>query len=98
MLGAGAVTSALLLTDVWPAIRGPDEWHWGRRILHSPAPLLLSVLLFVATVWVASRVRSVRGSFAVVPLIFAQMLTLTAAEPGGLSNLRRRVLDRAFTS
>ncbi|HET9888011.1 MAG TPA: hypothetical protein VFR10_10905 [bacterium] len=51
----------------------------------------------------ASQGNTSRGRWnwalgAVALLVFAQMIALTAAEPGGLSNLSRRVLDASFTS
>ncbi len=108
IVAAAVLTAALLLTDAWPGLRGPEEWRWGRRVLENPASLLASVAVFAATAVLALRVRrtwavsSAGGRAAMLAgaaaLVFLQMIALTAAEPGGLSNLRRRVLDPSFTS
>ncbi|MFN8179648.1 MAG: hypothetical protein U0167_17095 [bacterium] len=105
---AGLATSALLALDVWPAIRGPESWRWGRRVLGAWPGLLLVVGLFVLLVLVAGGIRRAWGArpnrarfpllVAAVVVIFAQMVTLTAIEPGGLSNIPRRVIDPSFTT
>jgi hypothetical protein len=108
VLAAGVAAALLIATDVVPALRGPQEWRWGRRPLDSFWPLLANVAIFAGSAAVAFRVRriwGVAGDFrraawlaAAVALVVAQMLALIAAEPGGLSNLARRVLDPSFTS
>ncbi len=108
IVAAGVVTATLLLTDVWPGLRGPEEWRWGRRVLESPWPLLVNLGIFAAMVSLTLRVRRTWGSSsrsvragtlaAAAMLVFLEMVALTAAEPGGLSNFPRRVLDPSFTS
>lgn len=97
----GIGTAALLVSDVVPAVRGPDSWRWGRRALDAWPGLLLVVGLFAVLALVATGIRR-RGSFlllaAAVLVVFAQMVALVAIEPGGLSNIPRRVLDPSFTS
>jgi hypothetical protein len=105
---AALVTAVLLATNVWPGIRGPENWRWGFRPLESFAGLLPLCAVFAAQLGVATRIRAVWAAGrnrvrlpwlgAAVVLAFLQMLLLTAAEPGGLSNLPRRVIDPAFTS
>jgi hypothetical protein len=107
-IGAGLITALLIATDAIPLMRGPESWQWARRALDSPFPLLSVVAVFLATAAVAFRVRRVWGEApdrrrvpllgAAVLLLFAQMVLLTAVEPGGLSNVPRRVKDPAFTS
>jgi hypothetical protein len=81
-------------------------------VLTPSAPLVLSIAIFAATVLLARLIRRWESPSLSPPsrrawilalavaasLVFAQMLALTAAEPGGLSNLSRRVLDPSFTS
>jgi hypothetical protein len=107
-LVAALALGVLIATDAVPALRGPENWRWERRPLESMVPLLGSVGLFGLLVAVAMRIRAVwaLGGFAVrgawlaaaVILVFLQMAILTAMEPGGLSNLPRRVMDPSFTS
>lgn len=97
----------LLATDVWPGVRGPESWQWGRRVVLSPW-LLASAVAAAATLLAALRIRRAwaGGTLAAragwlataVGLTFAQMVLLTAAEPGGLSNVVRRVESPSFTS
>jgi hypothetical protein len=97
----------LLATDVWPGARGPESWQWGRRVVLSPW-LFACAAAAAATILVALRVRAAwaRGTAgaragwltAAVALTFAQMVLLTAAEPGGLGNVVRRVESPSFTS
>lgn len=101
-------TTVLLGTDVWPGVRGPENWRWARRPLESFLPLVGLVAVFLAQVGVARRIAAVwaTGSRrvrlpwlgAAVALTFGSMLLLTAAEPGGLGNVPRRVMDPSFTS
>lgn len=107
-IAAAVVTATLLAWNVWPGIRGPENWRWGYRPLESFVGLLPLLAVFAAQVGVAARIRAVWAAGrnrvrlpwlgAAVALVFAQMLLLTAAEPGGLANLPRRVIDPAFTS
>lgn len=107
-LAAALALGVLIATDAVPALRGPENWRWERRPLESMMPPLGSVGLFGLLVAVAMRIRAVwaLGGFAVrgawlaaaVILVFLQMAILTAMEPGGLSNLPRRVMDPSFTS
>jgi len=104
------ILCAILWTDVGGGLRGPESWRWARRVLSPSAPLAFSIVLFAATVFVAGRIRRWESSSpprrhawilalgGAALLVFAQMIALTAAEPGGLSNLSRRVLDASFTS
>jgi len=104
----GAVTAALIALDVPGGLRGPEGWQWARRPLEDPRGLLAVLVAFVALVGVAAGIRLRWGSrrnvtrvpslIAAVILVFVQMVLLTAVEPGGLSNLPRRVLDPSFTS
>lgn len=105
--GLGVIASVVLGFDLWPGLRGTTTWSWERRVLEEPVRLILPVLIFVATVFVVRGVGRKPGEsmagflgklLAVAGLIFAQMLALTAVEPGGLSHLARRVIDPAFTS
>ncbi|MCA9753899.1 MAG: hypothetical protein KC591_17000, partial [Gemmatimonadetes bacterium] len=49
--------------------------------------------------WTTGHVAARAGWLGLaMALVFAQMLALTAAEPGGLSNVARRVIDPSFTS
>jgi hypothetical protein len=108
VLAVGGATALLIGTDAVPGLRGSDTWRWQRRALDSFAPLFVCVVIFAATVGVAFRIRKVWGVARVgaralllavaVTLVIAQMLALTAAEPGGLTNVARRVLDPSFTS
>jgi hypothetical protein len=105
-----AVTALLIATDIFPGVRGPADggWRWERRPLESIAPLLAVVIVFGATALVALRLRRLDAATARtkghlllaggVALVFVQMIVLTAVEPGGLSNVPRRVLDPSFTS
>jgi hypothetical protein len=109
---ATIATCAILATDAGGGLRGPETWRWGRRVLAPSAPFVLSIAIFAATVLNARLIRrwesptslpSSRGAWFLAlgfaaSLLFAQMLALTAAEPGGFSNLSRRVLDPSFTS
>jgi len=105
---AAVVVAALLATDLWPGIRGPENWRWGHRPLDTLEGLLPVVVVFAAQLGVATRIRAVWATGAhrvrlpwlgaAVALTFLQMVLLTAAEPGGLANLPRRVIDPAFTS
>jgi hypothetical protein len=107
-LVAGGATAFLLATDVVPAVRGPESWRWARRPLDGFEGLAIMLLLFAAMVAAARAMRHrfgrTRGGVrtaavaAFVVLAFAQMIVATAIEPGGLSNLPRRVLDPSFTS
>jgi hypothetical protein len=106
-VAAGVVTAALLASDVWPGLRGPENWRWERRLVFSPW-LIVSAVLFAATVLTAlgtarSQVRdraAKRAAWmgACVALIFGQMIALTAAEPDGLTNVVARVTSQSFTS
>ncbi|NNE43316.1 MAG: hypothetical protein HKN12_03835 [Gemmatimonadetes bacterium] len=100
-LAAGAaaiVVAALLATDVWPGLRGPENWQWQRRVFLSPW-LLASVAVFAVTLRGAGWFARVRGgTFAAAALIFAQMVLLTAAEPQGLARVGERVESPSFTS
>lgn len=108
VLVLAAVTCVLLATDAWPGLRGPEAWRWGRRIAIAPLPLLGAVVTFLAMVGVAGALRRAGGTVPAsrraglitlaAALILGQMLFLTAAEPGGLSHLSRRVEDASFTS
>lgn len=107
---ATLATCAIVATDAGGGLRGPESWRWARRVLSPSIPLLLSIALFAASVFLSRRIRrweigispSQRAWFlalaAAAFLVFAQMVALTAAEPGGLTNLARRVLDPSFTS
>jgi len=107
-LAAAVATVVLVGTDAWPGLRGPENWRWARRPLASAWPLLGLALVFLAQVGVARRVAAVWGTgrslvrvpwlSAAILLTFASMVLLTAAEPGGLANVPRRVLDPSFTS
>ena len=105
-LALGVLLAILLATDVWPGLRGPDNWRWGRRPVESIGGLFFVVVIFAAQVVVVGRLRQVWGGgrgrgpalASLVVLTFLQFGALTAAEPGGLSNVARRVLDPAFTS
>jgi len=99
----GVVTALLVATDWPPALRGPESWRWERRPLESFVPLIACVAIFAGSTAVAFRLRrpgARRGWWlaAAVALVFAQMLALTAVEPGGLANVARRVLDPSYTS
>lgn len=105
-LALGVLLAILLATDVWPGLRGPDNWRWGRRPVESIGGLFLVVAIFAAQVvvvgrlrrlWAGGRGRGIALAWLVL-LTFLQFGALTAAEPGGLSNVARRVLDPAFTS
>ncbi|MDP7031126.1 MAG: hypothetical protein QF904_02395 [Gemmatimonadota bacterium] len=105
-----ALAAALLVsTDLWPGLRGPETWQWARRAGGlSPSMVAVCGVLFAGTALLAVRVRrswagASRGKRAVdtgaaVALIALQMAVLTAAEPGGLSHIPRRVQDASFTS
>lgn len=104
----GIVTAFLLATDAVPALRGPDNWRWQRRVLDAWPGLLVIVGLFVLLVLVAGGIRRAWGArpnrarfplmAAAILVVFAEMAALVAIEPGGLSNVPRRVLDPSFTS
>jgi hypothetical protein len=101
VLAVGGLTALLVATDAVPALRGPETWRWQRRVLESFWPLLLVIVIFAGSVGVSFRIRHGKRAgwlVAAVALVFAQMVALTAAEPGGLSNVARRVLDPSFTS
>ena len=104
----GGIVALLIATDAWPGVRGPESWRWAYRPIGFGWPLLGTLVTFAATAAIGLRMRRVwaagsnwqRGPLlgAVVGLLFAQMVLLTAAEPGGLSNVPRRVMDPSFTS
>lgn len=108
LLAVGGLTALLLATDVWPGLRGPESWRWGRRLLATPWGLLGVVAVFAGQVLVAAQIRRTWGVgrrplralwlATAVALAFGQMVVLTATEPGGLANLARRVIDPSFTS
>jgi hypothetical protein len=104
----GIATAVLLATDAVPALRGPDNWRWGRRPVDAWPGLLVVVGLFALLVLVADGIRRAWGArpnrarfpllAAAILVVFAEMVALAAMEPGGLSNIPRRVLDPSFTS
>jgi hypothetical protein len=106
-VAAAVPVVALIATDVWPGVRGPESWRWERRVCLSPW-LPAAVIAAAGTLFAALRVRrawaggtvAARAGWlaAAVGLVFAQMVLLTAAEPGGLSNVARRVESPSFTS
>lgn len=107
-LATGAGVALLLATDVVPGVRGPENWQWARRPLNPCGWWTLLPVLFLAQIGVAFRIRSVWATganrvrvpwlLAAVALTFGQMVLLTAIEPGGLTNVPRRVMDPSFTS
>ena len=108
VLLVGGLVAVLIAFDAWPGLRGPESWRWGYRPIPMGRAILGVLAAFVATTALGLRMRRVWGGgsnferspllIAVIALLFTQMVLLTAAEPGGLSNVPRRVLDPAFTS
>jgi hypothetical protein len=106
--GVGAVTVLLLATDLWPGVRGPTGWQWQRRVIPLSPALLGSVVTFLVTALLASKIGRTWASASfrtrawdtaqAVVLVFAQMVLLAAAEPDGLRNVSRRVMSPSFTS
>jgi len=106
--GIGLVLAALLTADMPAALRGPESWQWERRPLEAFAPLAIVAAIFGLLALTSVAIRRTWGGApnrarvpylaAAVVLVFAEMVALTAIEPGGLANLPRRVMDPAFTS
>lgn len=106
--GLGVLVAVLLALDLPPALRGPESWQWGRRPLESFAGLAIVAIVFGLLALTSVAIRRTWGGApnrarvpllaAAVVLVLAEMVALTAIEPGGLSNLPRRVMDPAFTS
>ena len=104
----GALTAVLLALDLPPALRGPESWQWVRRPLESFAGLAGVAALFALLALASVGIRRTWGGapnrvrvpylMAALALVLAEMVALTAVEPGGLANLPRRVMDPAFTS